>query len=297
MNNSTTTIWQYASAKKDINTAAFILGTIFISVGFVGNFFTVIFIVRSKALHTPTYLTICCLAVADELASISRYFYLLPKSFQLLVVRSTRFYLYLTFSFLFMHSANFHITLLSYVRYLFLAKPLQSLEIDNKSILKLSGAIWILSLIVSAGYGGVLIVFSDDYTISRRVEFMFAMYAVGVPFVLVIYFHIKKMCYVYNQPLIGTRNNQITNRLSWMFLIIISIYLASNLYPLLCTISYMAFEPMSEVLMYVTLLYSHNVFHLFLLFNNCINPLIYFLFCPPSLRFLSQVRKLVCTCM
>ena len=295
MNNSTTTIWQYASAKKDINTAAFIFGTILISVGFVGNFFTVIFIVRSKALHTPTYLTICCLAVADELASISRYFYLIPNSFQLLVVRSTRYHLYSTFSFLFIHSAHCHITLLSYVRYLFLAKPLQSLEFDNKSILKLSGAIWILSLIVSVGYG-VGAVFSEDYTISRRVEFMFAMYVVGVPFVLVIYFHIKKMCYLYNQPLIGTRNNQITNRLSRMFLIIISIYLACNLYPLLYIIIRMAFERMSEVMIYVSL-FDSNVFQLFLLFNNCINPLIYFMFCPPSLRFLSQVRKHVCTCM
>ena len=272
------------------------MGTIFISVGFVGNFFTVIFIVRSKALHTPTYLTICCLAVADELSAISRYLYLLPDWVSLLVVHYTWVYYYWTFSYLFIHSANFHMALVSYVRYVFLAKPLESLEIVNKSILKLSGAIWILSLIVSAGYV-VGIVFSEDYTISMRVEFMFAMYVVGVPFVLVIYFHIKKMCYLYNQPLIGTRNNQITNRLSRMFLIIVSIYLASHLYPLLCIIIQFAFEPMSEVFMYVTLLYSFDVFHLFVLFNNCINPLIYFMFCPPSLRFLSQVRKHVCKCM
>lgn len=289
--NSTSSILQYASAKTDINNAIFIFGTIVFIVGVVGNTVTVTFIFGSKTLHTPTYLTICCLAVADELASISRYLHILPvKS---LVKDSKWNLLFSIFSFLFVHSSHFHMTLVSYVRYVFLGKPLESLEIDNKSIPKLSGNIWTYSFIVSTVYGIVLFLY-DDGTIIGLTEFFFGFYVIGVPFALVIYFHIKKMYYLYNLHSLRIENNQIAGRLSRIFLIIISIYLASVLYPLLCTIIQMVFGSEAEVTRYFSLFYS-NFFHLCLLFNNCINPLIYFVFSPPFLRFLSQARSRVCT--
>ena len=277
MNNSTSTIWQYQSARNDVNTAVFVFGTIVFIIGFVGNFVTVTFIVKSKTLHTPTYVTICCLAVSDGLASVCRYILLLADS---AILYKWTWILFLTFNFLFLHSASFHVTLVSYVRYVFLAKPLKSLEIDNKSILKLSGTIWICSLIIGVGYG---ICFDSDQNVGAWTEFVFGLYIFVVPFVLVVYFHIKKMYYLYNLPSLGTGNNQITSRLSRIFLVIISIYLASVLYPLLYTVIVLVFGLQSDVFLYFSVLDS-NMFHLFLLFNNCINPLIYFIASPPCLR-------------
>ena len=294
MNNSTSTIWQYQSARNDVNTAIFVFGTILFIIGFVGNFVTVTFIVRSKTLHTPTYVTICCLAVSDGLASVCRYILLLPDS----AISWDKPYewalsLFLTFNFLFLHSAYFHMTFVSYVRYVFLAKPLKSLEIDNKSILKLSGTIWICSLIIGVGYG---ISFVFDLNDGLWTEFGFRLYLFLVPFVLVVYFHIKKMYYLYNLPSLSPGNNQMTSRLSRIFSIIISIYLASNVYPFINTFIWLVFGLKSEVYMYFSVFYS-NIFHLFLLFNNCINPLIYFMASPPCLRLLTRAQKHVCTCM
>ena len=294
MNNSTSTIWQYQSVRNDVNSAIFVFGTILFIIGFVGNFVTVTFIVKSKTLHTPTYVTICCLAVSDGLSSVSRYIFLLPDS----VISWVNIYVRVltpSFGFLFLHSAHLHMTLVSHVRYVLLAKPLKSLEIDNKSILKSSGTIWIFSLIVSTGYsiGAFLNV---DENVKKWVEFVFALYIMGVPFVLVVYFHIMKMYYLYNLPSLGTGNNQITSRLSRIFLIIISIYLASVLYPFLSIVIRLVFGFESEVYRYYSVCYS-DIFHLFLLFNNCINPLIYFMFSPPCLRLLTRAQKHVCTCM
>ena len=283
MNNSTSTIWQYQSARNDVNTAIFVFGTILFIIGFVGNFVTVTFIVSSKTLHTPTYVTICCLAVSDGLSSVSRFIFLLPVISWLIP----------TFGSLFLHSAQFHMTLVSYVRDVFLAKPLKSLEIDNKSILKLSGTIWICSLIIGVGYG---ISFFSDQNVGSWMEFFFGLYIFVVPFVLVVYFHIKKMYYLYNLPSLGTGNNQITSRLSRIFLVIISIYLASVLYPLLYTVIVLVFGLRSDVFLYFSV-FDSNMFHLFLLFNNCINPLIYFMASPVCLRLLTRAQKHVCTCM
>lgn len=296
MNNSTSTIWQYQSVRNDVNSAIFVFGTILFIIGFVGNFVTVTFIVKSKTLHTPTYVTICCLAVSDGLASVCRYILLLQDSaIAWDIPYGWALFLFQTFSFLFLHSASFHVTLLSYVRYVFLAKPLKSLEIDNKSILKLSGTIWICSLIISGGYG-ISFVFNEDQNVGAWTEFVFGLYIFVVPFVLVVYFHIKKMYYLYNLPSLGTGNNQITSRLSRIFLVIISIYLASGLYPLLYTVIVLVFGSQSDVFLYFSVFYS-NMFHLFLLFNNCINPLIYFIASPPCLRLLTRAQKHVCTCM
>ena len=294
MNNSTSTTWQYQSARNDVNTAIFVFGTILFIIGFVGNFVTVTFIVRSKTLHSPTYVTICCLAVSDGLSSVSRYIRLLPDSAKSWIKYYEWYFLFSTLSFLFIHSANFHVTLLSYVRYVFLAKPLKSLEIDNKSILKLSGTIWICSLIIGVGYGKLRF-FSDRY-VGLWMELVFGLYIFVVPFVLVVYFHIKKMYYLYNLPSLGTGNNQITSRLSRIFLVIISIYLASGLYPLLYIVIVLVFGFQSDVFLYFSVFYS-NMFQLFLLFNNCINPLIYFIASPPCLRLLTRAQKHVCTCM
>ena len=293
MNNSTSTIWQYQSARNDVNTAIFVFGTILFIIGFVGNFVTVTFIVRSKTLHSPTYVTICCLAVSDGLSSVSRYIRLLPDSAQSWMKYYEWDFFFSTFSFLFLHSASFHVTLVSYVRYVFLAKPLKSLEIDNKSILKLSGTIWICSLIISVGYG---ITFVFDLNDGLWTEFVFRLYLFLVPFVLVVYFHIKKMYYLYNLPSLGTGNNQITSRLSRIFGVIISIYLTSVLYPLLIIIIALVFGLQSDVFLYFSVFYS-NMSQLFLLFNNCINPLIYFMASPPCLRLLTRAQKHVCTCM
>ena len=112
MNNSTSTTWQYQSARNDVNTAVFVFGTTVFIIGFVGNFVTVTFIVKSKTLHTPTYVTICCLAVSDGLASVCRYILLLPASaISWVKLNEWMFCLYMTFSFLFLHSASFHLDL------------------------------------------------------------------------------------------------------------------------------------------------------------------------------------------
>ena len=69
-------------------------------------------------------------------------------------------------------------TLVSFFRYVFIGKPLESLEIDNRSILNLSGIIWTYSFIVSTGYGIVLFLY-DERTIIGWTEFLFGFYVIS----------------------------------------------------------------------------------------------------------------------
>lgn len=85
--------------------------------------------------------------------------------------------------FLFTHSAFFHVVLLSYVRFVVITTPLQSLKLTCGKILWMSCAVWISTIIVSIGYGAVkwiqwknLIAIRTNLLISTG----FALYLYGV---------------------------------------------------------------------------------------------------------------------
>lgn len=65
----------------------------FLCVGFIGNSITVGFIGVSKQLHTPTYVTIGCLAVADVFASVTRYVQILSESFDFFLKITLKVYI------------------------------------------------------------------------------------------------------------------------------------------------------------------------------------------------------------
>lgn len=90
------------------NTYVVIAASTLFCVGFIGNLFTVSFVAVSKRLHTPTYVIIGCLAVCDVLVSVTQYVRIIPGSFEHFLYESYQKFMYEMFSFLFIHSAFFH---------------------------------------------------------------------------------------------------------------------------------------------------------------------------------------------
>lgn len=72
-----------------------IAASAFFCLGFVGNSITVGFIVVSKKLHTPTNVTISCLAASDVLASVTRYVMILPDTLKSFLNENLHQYVYI----------------------------------------------------------------------------------------------------------------------------------------------------------------------------------------------------------
>lgn len=179
-----------------------------ICIGFIGNLITMGFIAVSKQLHTPTYVTIGCLAVADVLASVTRYVLILSKSFDSFFKDNSQS-IYEIFTFLFIHSAFFHMALLTYVRFVFITNPLQSLKMTCTTILFMSCAVWMSSIAILLGYGvSYFLTLKSVISVETRnwCEIEFALYVAGIPFIVhvVIYFNFIKnyiICTI-NRPLL-----------------------------------------------------------------------------------------------
>nr|XP_034320634.1 olfactory receptor 2Z1-like [Crassostrea gigas] len=270
------------------NTYVVIAASVLFCIGLIGNSITVCFVAVSKRLHTPTYVLIGCLAVSDVLASVTRYVQIFEKS---VFKEYTQIYIYWTFSFFFLHSAFFHMVLVSYVRFVFITNPLRSLILTCKKILWMSFAIWICSIVVSIGYGAfkvLKLINIISFETAVLAEIGFRLYVSGLPFIIVIIFNVRKLYYLYNQTA-NVRRTRIANSMSVMFWIIIMIYLLSTIYPLIYVIDYAVLKERS--LLNRRLDFVQNMFSFSLLVNSCLNPLIYFMFSPPVLRLLSRLRK------
>eukprot|EP00105_Crassostrea_gigas_P037616 XP_019921764.1 PREDICTED: CX3C chemokine receptor 1-like [Crassostrea gigas] len=275
---------------KMANTFVVIAASILFCIGFIGNSFTVCFVIFSKQLHTPTYVMIGCLALSDLLASVTRYVTILPDPFESFFNEHYHENIYDIVSFLFIHSAFFHMVLVSYVRFVFITNPLRSLKLTCKTILWMSCVVWISSIIVSIGYGTVIVlVLKNMISVETLVlnELGFGLYVSGLPFIIVVVFNVRKLYYLYNQTA-SVRRTRIANSMSLMFWIIIVIYLLSTIYPLFYTIDYAVIK--DKPLLNRSLHLVHEVFNLSLLVNSCLNPLIYFMFSPPVLRLLSRLK-------
>ncbi|XP_052692362.1 olfactory receptor 2T1-like [Crassostrea angulata] len=270
------------------NTYIVIAASILFCIGLIGNSITVCFVAVSKRLHTPTYVLIGCLAVSDVLASVTRYVQIF---YRYIFKEYSHLRIYGIFTFLFLHSAFFHMVLVSYVRFVFITNPLRSLTLTCKRILWMSLAVRISSIVVSIGYGAVIVLKIMNIIsleTADLAEVGFVMYVCGLPFIIVVVFNVRKLYYLYNQTA-NVRRTRITNSMSLMFWIIIMIYLLSTIYPLFYIIDYAVLKERS--LLNRRLDFVHNMFSFSLLVYNCLNPLIYFMFSPPVLRLLSRLRK------
>lgn len=191
-----------------------------------------------------------------------------------------------------LHSAFFHMVLLSYVRFVFITNPLQSLKLTCTRILLLSSVVWISSIVITLGYAVVQgLTLKSKVSIETRewTETGFGLYVSIVPFIAVIYLNFRKLYYLYNQPS-SVRRTRIANSMSVMFFIIIVIHLISTVYPLFYTIDYAVLRNRS--LLDRSKRFVHQMFSFSLIVSSCLNPLIYFMFSPPVVRLLSRLRKL-----
>lgn len=124
----------------------------------------------------------------------------------------------------------------------------------------------------------------------------------GVPFLFITFFHIRKVMKMGHSVISGTDSaTKIKMSMSMMLIIISIVYLLSSLYPLFFFIvSYFICVKTKYRSEFCSGFFYHDEYEWFvylspfcLLLNNCINPLIYFMFSPLMCRMYSSVRRLI----
>ncbi|XP_056001284.1 uncharacterized protein LOC125656214 [Ostrea edulis] len=206
--------------------------------------------------------------------------------------------MYGTVTFYFLHSANFHIVLIAYLRYVFITKPLQSVKITTKSVLKMSGGVWFAGILTGSLYCfRIIMELHENITAKNSVliELIFGIYIAFVPFLFIVVLHIIKIFKLKKTSYLSPEQpSSISRKMSLMLFVIIVIYLLSTI-PLLANmilhlICFLIDFRLTECQFFF---FYHNisVTSLFLLLNNAVNPLIYFFFSPPSLKVLRRIKQ------
>ncbi|XP_056001307.1 melanocyte-stimulating hormone receptor-like [Ostrea edulis] len=273
-----------------------IISTILLVIGVIANTIVIILVLARNELRTPTFTVIACLSVADLLCLCSRYVVGIYATKHFMGYQAVL--MYATITFYFLHSANFHIVLIAYLRYVFITKPLESVKITTKSVLKMSGGVWFAGILTGSLYClRIVLELHDNITFKDGsvLEIIFCIYVTFVLFLLIVVLHIIKIFKLKNTGHLSSgQHSSISRKMSLMIFIIIVIYLLSTtpilvgiiLYFICISIDYsIAVCPISFYY------YAVSVSSLCLLLNNAVNPLIYFFFSPPSLKALRRIKQ------
>ncbi|XP_062621847.1 melanocortin receptor 3-like [Saccostrea cucullata] len=275
----------------------FVSTTIMLIVGAFGNCFTIIFIAVKGKLHTPTFTVIACLGIADLLASCSRFISALNIYFPIFNYKEIT--IYHIFTLFFLHAANWHIVLLAYVRCALISSPFESLGITCGKVIKISAVLWAFSGVATCAYGTVKIMEIKGiikYQHTLITEITFASYIYLLPLFFVVFFHFKKIIAIKRHQSV-TRTQRYTHMsrsMSIMFIIIIAIFIISfTPFYVYIVIVYVCTENNWELYVCTsyTFVLSYIIASLCIMFNNCINPIVYFMFSPPARQFLLYCRK------
>ncbi|XP_056001310.1 thyrotropin-releasing hormone receptor-like [Ostrea edulis] len=273
-----------------------IISTILLVIGVAGNTIIIILVSTRKELRTPTFTAIACLSVADLLCLCSRYVYTINAIKHFMEYQAWS--MYGTVTFYFLHSANFHIMLIAYLRYVFITKPLRSVNITTKSVLKMSGGVWFAGILTGSLYCLTIVLeLYENITVehSSVLQVIFYIYVTFVPFLLIVVLHIIKIFKLNKMGHLSTgKHLSISRKMSLMLFIVILIYILSTTPMLATMILYlicMSIDYRLAVCQISFFYYTVSVVSLCLLLNNAVNPLVYFFFSPPSLKVLRRIKQ------
>lgn len=111
-------------------------------IGFLGNFITILYIICSKHLHTPTFFAICSLAITDFIVCM------ISLLDQFVDDTSFRFVLY-KILFIAMFKSSFDVVFLFFLRYALIVHPLKCKQyLTNSFVISASLTFWEYSVIV-----------------------------------------------------------------------------------------------------------------------------------------------------
>ncbi|XP_062569914.1 melanocortin receptor 5-like [Saccostrea cucullata] len=274
-----------------------VVATLILITGVIGNSFTIMLVIVKRNLHTPTYTAIACLGIADLLASCSRFVLHLNQYFDFL--NSMEITVYGIITLFFLHAANFHVVLFAYLRCKLISSPLHSIGITCRKVLKISIVIWIAGGVVTSAYGTIMIleiksiVSLED---SLLTEIIFWSYTYFLPLFLIVYFHVRKIRTMKQHKSETTRTPRYTHMsksMSFMFIIIIAIFVISTTPSYVhVIIQYICwkenYHSITGICMHYPFSLSYSISYICVMLNNCINPIIYFMFSPPVRKFLNR---------
>jgi hypothetical protein len=253
----------------------------------LGNIAVIIVVSTKKTLHTPTFTAIACLSVADLLCSCARSVQMFSNMHVVIGYQEWYKHMLGEIRVYTIHSANFHIVLIAYLRYVFIAKPLQSLTITTKHVLKMSGGVWAVGILAVVWHSLEIILRNQrDITyVNYLFEIILGIYIIFVPLLLLAVLHVMKIFKLRQRGQLSREQpSSISTQMSLMLFVLIVIYVLST-FPALVSVVLQLVCFLIENRIYECQLFSsyYNIaiVALCLLLNNSINPVIYFFFSPP----------------
>jgi hypothetical protein len=258
-----------------------------VGIGVVGNVIVIILVSSRRELHTPTYTAIACLSVADLFCMCSRIVHMMSNMH--IVAGNQTWYMYMLAEIRFytFHSANYHIVLIAYLRYVFIVRPLQSLTVTTKRVLKMSGGVWLAGILaVSLHSTGIILMQQREIIyVGYLYEMIFAIYVTFVPLLLLAVLHVRKIFKLRQRGYLSQEQpSSISRKMSVMLFVLIAIYVVSSLPPLgsvvLQLVCFLIDYRVAECQLFSSR-YSVPIVALCLLLNNSVNPVIYFFFSTP----------------
>ncbi|XP_062607158.1 type-1 angiotensin II receptor-like [Saccostrea cucullata] len=244
-----------------------ILGLIIGCLGLVGNVVAIFKILCDEKFHTPTFVVIGCLAFSDLLFIVCMFLYRF-SNFSM-YISSQSFPVLITMTILretIFHSSVTHIVLLSVIRYLLIAYPLQSkIRLTPTVILGCSIVVWVFSSLFSALISLPSI---EDYIYARvRTMFFIKITYSGLSVCAILTLHILKMKTLKKSSI----PSSISRRMNVIIFIILFVFICYQ-------VAYILFQ-FSIYLVTMSVyyfVYLHDIFFILVTLNYSCNPYILF---------------------
>lgn len=249
--------------------------------GIIANFLVFMLILLDKKIHTPTFVAIGSLSIADFIYIFFRYISYNLSIFGRSVMSEDVYYIFVriilnTIILAAIHSSIFHIISLAIMRYIVVVHPFKSrIWINNRRICVSSALIWCLSIAMVAFYiYAVIINREKNASFAKYVNIVYTVVLTFLPIILLSFLHILKTKRL-KKSVAASKSNTVQN-MSKMVTFVIIVYLISNTPINARDILELSFGFDQEFWFLILTLISHILY----LFNFVLNPFIYFVHSP-----------------
>lgn len=246
-------------------------------IGVIGNMCVVFDVILVSKLHTPTYIAIAELALADSLSLIGHYFHVINVVWYNMADITIKI-LYIVQT-VFANSSLVHLMLLTVARYIITVYPLKSiLLLSPKRLIVMSILVWIYSVCFGIG---IVQVYSnsrlEDHVIIESARLI---YMILIPVMIISILQILKFRHLKNSKAAVSGNFLKRTSKIVGFILVTYVVLATPYHSMDLLLMQFSCGHWKDYLNFT----SSFLF----IVNNAINPIIYFYFSP---AFLQSLRK------
>lgn len=224
---STSVNRNFSGSDSVVPKVSFIIASVILTVGFLGNSATFISFLVQKKVQTPTYTGIFCSSIADLTALLSRYLVIYYTIMAPTMTIDDKFLFGI--SALTQMSSNLHVLIIAIIRYIYVSKPFYSLTFSYTKVLCMSIGVWVTSTMIAALYTFHLYLF-EEKLMSESQSVIVEIFMTSIPFFVslipIIILHVLNILRL--RKGLSQSNVHVSKTMSMILAAIIIIFLVAN---------------------------------------------------------------------